>query len=193
MSLPIAKFLFGAVPTISIPTDGILIILVLSVFIFLLYAFNNFFENQTNNLSQKINQNSNIALIKDKLENQLTIQSETTNQIKSKNKNFEDKNFISPTKILKISGLALLAIAGTSFYSLQTTQKSFKKVNTSQVNIISKNKSLQTRLSITPEKTINSSQPKINYVNAYLSNIKNNKYKHYYLVKTKDIEQYFAF
>mgnify|MGYP001326524277 CR=1 FL=1 len=66
--------------TISIPTDAILILFLLIVFALLGYFFHNILDNQTNQFVEKVDDNLNLELVKEKLSDQLIIVSSTVNQ-----------------------------------------------------------------------------------------------------------------
>ena len=82
MLILITELTLGDVNTISIPTDAVFIVSLLIVFVLLGYFFNNILSNQTNQIAQKIHDDSNLELFKNKLENQLTAEARTLDQRK---------------------------------------------------------------------------------------------------------------
>ncbi len=62
MPLLFTEMMFGDVNTISIPTDAICIISLLTIFALLVYFFNIVINNETAKISQKPNLGSNINL-----------------------------------------------------------------------------------------------------------------------------------
>ena len=80
MPLLITELMLGDVNTISIPTDAIVIVSLLIVFVLIGYFFNQIFSNKTNELSQKIDVGSNLKLVTTKLEDQFTVDEKSLNQ-----------------------------------------------------------------------------------------------------------------
>tara|TARA_Y100001968_G_C19253931_1_gene665810 strand:+ start:455 stop:730 length:276 start_codon:yes stop_codon:yes gene_type:complete len=80
MSLAITELELTDVNTISIPTDSILILSLLIIFVLLGYFFHKILNFQTKQFNQKANDNSNLELFKEKLEDQLILESTTVNQ-----------------------------------------------------------------------------------------------------------------
>ncbi len=189
MSISITELQLDEVNTISIPTDAILIVSLLIVFALLGYFLNNILDNQKNKLVQKTDDDSNLELIKEKLEDQLTLDSSTLDQknlekpnlelVKEKledqltldsstldQKNLEKPNikklnFLPPSKLLGLGSLAVVAIGGASLLGFQTLQKSYKGVNTNQVSIKPKNQSTKSLLSMVEMQASEEAQTKI--------------------------------
>ena len=199
MPLSITDLLFSDVTTISIPTDAVLIVPLLIVFVLLGYFFNNILDNQTNQLikiEELIDDYSNLELVKEKLEDQLIIQSTSLDQQNLDQPKINQLHFLSPSKFWGLSGLAVVAIGGTSLLALQSTQKSYEGVNTSQVKIMSKNPSTNLVLSMVERKPSDKDQikiKKITYVEPLLSTINNSTYNNYQQVKDSQTEKYFIF
>tara|TARA_Y100001968_G_C19427074_1_gene754951 strand:+ start:223 stop:810 length:588 start_codon:yes stop_codon:yes gene_type:complete len=195
MLLSITELLFGDINAISIPTDALLLFPPLIIFVLLVYLFNNFLETQTNQLIQKIDDNPNLEIVKDKIESQLSLQSSTLEQISIEQPKFKRLSFLSPSRLLGLSGFALLAIGGSNLLSLQTNQKAYEGVNTNQINIMSKNKSTNSLFKIKPLNQAQLKSNKIIYIDSLLSTTPTPKYKNYYTyqVKVKPIKNYFIF
>ena len=66
--------------TISIPTDTIFILSLLIIFGLLGYFFHKIFNTHTNKFVEKVDDNLNLELVKEKLSDQLIIVSSTVNQ-----------------------------------------------------------------------------------------------------------------
>ena len=182
--------------TISIPTDAILIIFLLLVLALIGYFFHNIMDNQTNQLVEKVDDNLHLELIKEKLEDQLTLESENMNHEKSEKPNIKKLNFLSPSKFWKIGSLVFVAIGGSSLLKIQSIQKSYQGVNSSQFNIKTENHSVKSLLSMAKIKSSNQSKTKIkkiSYVDPLLST--NNSYKNNNFLRVKDrqIEDFFSF
>ena len=172
MSLGITERELTDASTISIPTDAILILFLLIVFALIGYYFNNILENQTNQFVEKVDDNLHLELVKEKPEDQLTLESATVNHEKSEKPNIKKLNFIPHTKFWGIGSLAVVAIGGSSLLRIQSIQNSYKGVNTSHVNIKTENQSTKSLLSMAKIKSPNQPQTKIkkiNYVDPVLS------------------------
>ena len=172
MSLGITELELTDASTISIPTDAILILFLLIVFALIGYYFNNILDNQTNQFVEKVDDNLHLELVKEKPENQLTLESATVNHEKSEKPNIKKLNFIPPSKFWGIGSLAVVAIGGSSLLRIQSIQNSYKGVNTSHVNIKTENQSKKSLLSMAQIKSSNQSQTKItkiSYVDPLLS------------------------
>ncbi len=83
MPLLITELILGDVNTISIPTDAIFTVSLLMLFALVGYFFNRILSNNTNQFAQKIDDDSNLELVKEKLEDQLTLEATTLDQEKS--------------------------------------------------------------------------------------------------------------
>ena len=145
MSLGITELELTDASTISIPTDSILILFLLIVFALIGYYFNNILDNQTNQFVEKVDDNLHLELVKEKLEDQLTLESATVNQEKSEKPNIKKLNLIPPAKFWGIGSLAVVAIGSSSLLRIQSIQNSYKGVNTSHVNIKTENQSKKLR------------------------------------------------
>ena len=135
MSLGITELELTDASTISIPTDAILILFLLIIFALIGYYFHNILDNQTNQFDEKVDNILHLELVKERLEDQLTLESETVNHEKSEKPNIKKLNFISPSKFWGIGSLAVVAIGGSSLLRIQSIQNSYKGVNTSHVSI----------------------------------------------------------
>tara|TARA_B100000579_G_scaffold393430_1_gene370035 strand:- start:396 stop:989 length:594 start_codon:yes stop_codon:yes gene_type:complete len=197
MSPGITKLQLTDVSSISIPTDSILILSVLIFCSLLGYFFHNILDNQINQLIRKVDDNSLLELVTEKLENELSLESAITKQDKSEKPNFKKINFLPPSKFLGISSLAFIAIGGSSLLRIQTIQNSYREMNTSQMNIKTENQLAKSLVSIVELKPSKKSQTKlknISYVDPLLST-NNNKIKINFLnkIKKRNTEDFFSF
>ena len=196
MSLGITELELTDASTISIPTDSILILFLLIVFALIGYYFNNILDNQTNQFVEKVDDNLHLELVKEKPEDQLTLESATVNHEKSEKPNIKKLNFIPPTKFWGIGSLAVVAIGGSSLLRIQSIQNSYKGVNTSHVNIKTENQSKKSLLSMAQIKSSNQAQTKIkkiNYVDPLLSTNNISKNNNYLQVQQRRTEDFFSF
>lgn len=196
MPIPITELQLDEVNTISIPTDAILIIALLTVFALLGYFLKNILENQPNQLVQKIENDSNLELVKEKLEDQLTLGSSTLEQQSLEKPNIKKLNFLPPSKLLGLGSLAVLTLGGASLVGLQALQKSYKGVNTNQVSIKPKNQSIKSVLSMVNIKQSDKAQTKIkkiSYIHPFLSTNTSSTYNNYNQIKERQVEKYFSF
>ena len=196
MSLGITELELTDASTISIPTDAILILFLLIVFALISYYFNNILDNQTNQFIEKVDDDLHLELVKEKPEDQLTLESATVNHEKSEKPNIKKLNFIPPTKFWGIGSLAVVAIGGSSLLRIQSIQNSYKGVNTSHVNIKTENQSKKSLLSMAQIKSSNQAQTKIkkiNYVDPLLSTNNISKNNNYLQVQQRRTEDFFSF
>ena len=196
MSLGITELELTDASTISIPTDAILILFLLIVFALIGYYFNNILDNQTNQFVEKVDDNLHLELVKEKPENQLTLESATVNHEKLEKPNIKKLNFIPPSKFWGIGSLAVVAIGGSSLLRIQSIQNSYKGVNTSHVNIKTENQSTKSLLSMAQKKSSNQSQTKIkkiSYVDPLLSTNNSSKINNFLQVRQKRTEDFFSF
>ena len=196
MHLLIAELMLGDVNTISIPTDAIVIVSLLILFVLIGYFFNQIFSNKKNELSQKIDVGSNLKLVKKKLEDQLTIDENSLNQNNGEKSRLQKLNFLSPSKLLGLGSFVYVAIGGASLLSLQHMQKSYESWNTSRVNIKLENQSTKSSLSMVHLKAFNKSKTnvkKIIYIDPLLSSMNSSEQTRYLQVKVKRIENHFSF
>ena len=196
MPLFTSELIFGDVNTVLIPTDAILIVFLLILFVLLGYNFHNIINKETNKFAQKIDKNFNNELVQDKLENQFTLEATKQDQEIVDKPRIKKLNFFSPSKLLGFGSLAVVAIGGGSLIGLQNVQKSYEGVNTSQVNIKLENQLTKSPLSIVDLKSFDQTQTnikKISYINPLLSTIKSSKYNKDYQIKEKQINNNFSF
>ncbi len=196
MHLLITQRIFGDVHTISIPIDAIFVISLLICFTVIGYCFNNILGNETNQLPNKRNIDSNSELVKKQLEDQLRVEVNKLNQKISENSSIKNQNFLIPSKLLGIGSLAFVGIGGASFIGLELIQKSYEGVNSSLKNIKIEQRSTKSPLSMTDLKALEKAQTnikKINYTHPFLSTIKSSKSNYDYQVKQKQIENNFSF
>ena len=196
MSLGITELELTDASTISIPTDAILILFLLIVFALIGYYFHNILDNQTNQFVEKVDDSLHLELVKEKLEDQLTLESATVNHEKTEKPNIKKLNFISPSKFWGIGSLAVVAIGGSSLLKIQSIQNSYKGVNTSQVNIKTENQSTKSLLSMAQIKSSNQSQTKIkkiSYVYPLLSTKNSSENNNFSQVQPRRTEDFFSF
>mgnify|MGYP001347843652 CR=1 FL=1 len=196
MSLAITELELTDVNTISIPTDAILMISLLIVFALLGYFFHHILHNQTNELVQQVDDNLNLKLVKETLDDRLILESPTRHHEKSEKVKIKKLNFLPPSQILGIGGLAIAAIGGTTLLGIQNIQNSYKRVNNSQVNIKTENQSTKSLLSMATIQSSNQSQTKIkkiSYIDPVLSTNNYSKNNNLYQVKERKTEDFFSF
>ena len=196
MPVLITELMFGDVDTISIPTDSILILFLLIIFALIGYYFHNILDNQTNQFVEKVDDSLHLELVKEKLEDQLTLESATVNHEKTEKPNIKKLNFISPSKFWGIGSLAVVAIGGSSLLRIQSIQNSYKGVNTNQVNIKTENQSTKSLLSMAQIKSSNQSQTKIkkiSYVDPLLSTNNSSKNNNFLQIQQRRTEDFFSF
>ena len=196
MSLGITELELTDASTISIPTDAILILFLLIVFALIGYYFHNILDNQTNQFVEKVDDSLHLELVKEKLEDQLTLESATVNHEKTEKPNIKKLNFIPPSKFWGIGSLAVVAIGGSSLLRIQSIQNSYKGVHTSQVNIKTENQSTKPLLSIAKIKSSNQSKTKIkkiSYVDPLLSTNKSSKNNNFLQIQQRQTEDFFSF
>ena len=196
MSQGITKLQLTDASTISIPTDAILMLFLLIFIALIGYFFHNILDNETNQFVEKVDDNSHLELVKEKLEDQVTIESATMNHEKSEKPNIKKIKFLTPSKFWGIGSLAVVAIGGSSLLRIQSIQNSYKGVNTSQVNIKTENQSAKSLLSIAKIKSSNQSQTKIkkiSYIDPLLSTNNSSKNNNFLRVKQRQTEDFFSF
>ena len=196
MSLGITELELTDASTISIPTDTILLLFLLIVFALIGYYFNNILDDHTNQFVEKVDDNLHLELVKEKPEDQLTLESAKVSHEKSEKPNIKKLNFIPPSKFWGIGSLAVIAIGGSSLLRIQSIQNSYKGVNTSQVNIKIDNQSTKSLISMAKIKSSNQSQTKINkisYVDSLLSTNNSSKNSNFLQVQLRQTEDFFSF
>ncbi len=196
MSLGITELKLTDASTISIPTDAILILFLLIVFALIGYYFHNILDNQTNQFVEKVDDSLHLKLVKEKLEDQITLESATVNHEKTEKANIKKLNFIPPSKFWGIGSLAVVAIGGSSLLRIQSNQHSYKGVNTSQINIKTENQSTKSLLSMAQIKSSNQSKTKIkkiSYVDPLLSTNNSSKNNNFLQVQQRRTEDFFSF
>ena len=196
MSLGITELELTDASTISIPTDAILILFLLIVFALIGYYFHNILNNQTNQFVEKVDDSLHLELVKEKLEDQLTLESATVNHEKSEKPNIKKLNFISPSKFWGIASLAVIAIGGSSLLRIQSIQNSYKGVNTSQINVKTENQSAKSLLLMAKMKSSNQSQTKIkktSYVDPLLSTTNSSENNNLLQAQPRRAEDFFSF
>ena len=196
MSLGITELELTDASTISIPTDAILILFLFIIFAVIGYYFHNILDNQTNQFVEKVDDSLHLELVKERVEDQLTLESATVNHEKSEKPNIKKLNFILTPKLWGIGSLAVVAIGGSSLLRIQSIQNSYKGVNTSHVNIKTENQSTKSLLSMAQLKAPNQSQTKItkiSYVDPLLSTNNSSKNNNFLQIQQRRTEDFFSF
>ncbi len=196
MSPGITKLQLTDASTISIPTDTILILFLLIVFLLIGYFFHNIQHNQTNKFLEKVDDTSHLELVKEKLEDQSTLETAKVNHEKLEKLNNKQLNLLSPSKAWGIGSLAVLALGGSSLFRIQSIQNSYPEANTSQINIKREDQSAKPLLSIAKIKSSNQSQTKIkkiSYINPLLSSNNSSKNNNFLGVRKRKTEDFFSF
>ncbi|MBW3041071.1 hypothetical protein [Prochlorococcus marinus] len=196
MSLGITELELTDVNTISIPTDAISTLSLLIIFALLGYFFHKILNTQTNQFFEKINDDSNLELVKEKLEDKLMLESTKVNQERVEKPFMKKVNFLSPSKLLGMSSMTVVAIGGASLLGIQAMQNSNQGVNVSQVKVKSKNQSAKTFLSVVKLQSLNKAQnkiKKINYIDPLLSAINSSTHKNFYQFTASKAEDFFSF
>ena len=137
-----------------------------------------------------------LELVKEKPENQLTLESATLNHEKSEKPNIKKLNFIPPSKYWGIGSLAVVAIASSSLLRIQSIQNSYKGVNTSHVSIKTENQSTKSLLSMAQIKSSNQSQTKtkkISYFDPLLSTTNSSENNNFLQAQPRRAEDFFSF
>ncbi len=196
MSPGITELQLTDVTTISIPTDAILILPLLIIFALVGYFFHNILDNQINQFVGKVDDNSHLELVEEKLEDQLTLESAEVSQEKSEKSSITKLTLLPPSKFWRIGSLAAVAIGGSSLLRIQSIPNSYNGVNTTQVNIKTENQSAKSLLSMAKIKSSNQPQTKvkrISYVDPFLSTNNNSKNNNFSQVKDRQTEDFFSF
>ena len=148
MPLLSTELMFGNVNTISIPTDAIFIISLLIIFALLSYFFSNIINNEEKDLAKRIDDDSNLELVKKKLEDQLTLEVTKLNQKNIEKPSIKKLHLLPPSKLLGLGSLVAVAMGGASLLGLQHFQKSYEGVSTSRVNLKLESPSTKSSFSI---------------------------------------------
>ena len=196
MPLLITELMLGDVNTISISTDAIFTVSLLMLFALLGYFFNRILSNNTNQFAQKIDDDSKLELVKEKLKDQLTLESTKLDQESLEKQSIRKFNPLLPSKVLGLGSLAVAAMGGASLLGLQHIQKTYEGVSTSRAIIQLDTQSKQSQLSVGKLKPLNKTQTelkKISYINPSLSTIKSSTDKNAYKVKGQHIDNNFSF
>jgi len=195
MSLAITELELTDLNTISIPTDAIMLLSLLIIFALLGYFFHNILNIQTNQYVEKVGDNSNLELVKEKLEDQLIIETALLNQERVERPRTKKLNFITPSKLLVVSSLAVIA-GGASLLGVQGIQNSYKGANKNQVNIKTKNQLAKNLISMVKLKSLDKAQnqiKKIRYVDPLLSRMNRSTNNVFYQLTAKQNEDFFSF
>ena len=197
MHLLITEQILGDINTISIPTDAILTVSLLIIFVLIGYLFNNILSANTNQFAQEINANSNPELLKEELEDRLELEVTKLDQKKEEDQRIKKLNFLPPAKLLGIGSLAVVSMGVASLVGLQQNmQKSYEGMSSYRGNIKLENESTKTKLSVIDLKSFYKTQKNIKtirYIDPVLSTIKSSKDTHDYQVKEKQINNIFSF
>ena len=196
MSLATTELELTDVNTISIPTDAIFILSLLIIFGLLGYFFHKIINAHTNKFNEKVKDNLNLKLAKEKLSDQLIIVSSTVNKESVETPSISKLKKLIPLKVLGMSSMAVATIGGASLLGIQAMQNSYQALNTSQNNIKTKNRSAETSISMPKLKSLNQSKTKnkyINYVDPSLSVNNNYNKNRFYQFKASKTADFFSF
>ena len=194
MSLAITELELTDVNTISIPTDAIFILSLLIILGLLGYFFHKIFNTHTNKFVEKVDDNLNLELVKEKLSDQLIIVSSTVNQESVEKPSINKLKILPPLKVLGMSSMAVATIGGASLLGIQAMQNSYQELNTSQNNIKTKNLSAKTPNLMPKLKSLDKTKNKyINYVDPLLSENNSSTKDNFYQFKASKTEDFFSF
>jgi len=196
MSLAITELELTDVNTISIPTDAILSLFLFIFFILLGYCFHTTLNNQTNKFVAKVNDKSNIELVKDKLEDQFILGSTTIHHERLEQSKLKKPNYFSLSKLLGISSLVIVATGGSSILGIQAIQNSYKKAHNNQVNIKRESESETSLFSMSKIKPSKQSQAKIKKilnVDPLLSTNNSSKNNNFNRITERQTVDFFSF
>ena len=196
MSLAITELELTDINTILIPTDAILMLSLLIIFALLGYFFHNILNTQTNKFIKHVDDNSNLELVKEKLEDQLILESTSTNQGIAEKPSTKKLKVVSPSKLLGIGSMAVVTIGGASLLGIQPIQNLYKGVNTNQLNIKTTNQSAKTFTSIVKLKSSDKAQTKTkktSYTDSVLSALNSSENNNFYKFKASEAEDFFSF
>tara|TARA_B100001029_G_C15047645_1_gene448298 strand:+ start:1056 stop:1646 length:591 start_codon:yes stop_codon:yes gene_type:complete len=196
MTLLITELIFGDVQTVSIPKDAIFIISLLIVFALLVYCFNNFLSNDTNQFNLTDDNDYSLELVKETLEDKLTVESTNIDQENVEQPNIKKINNMIASKVFRLGSLVIVGMGGASLLGLQHMQKAYEGMSPSQSNFKLDINLIQSKLSVLKMKILDKSQTKINkisYIDPSLSTIKSSTEKNTYKVKSKQIVNNFSF
>ena len=191
MSLAITELELTDVNTISIPTDGILLLSLFIIFALVGYFFHKIVNTQTNRFVKKVDNNLNLELFEEKLEDQLIPESKIVIQKKAEKPSMKKLNFLLPSKLLGVRSMAVVAIGGASLLGIQAMQSSYQGVNTSQVNI--KAKKFVSMFKLKSLEKAQNQIKKISYVDPLLSAIHSSTNNNFYQYKGSKTEDFFSF
>ena len=186
--------MLGEINTISIPTDAIFTVSLLTVFSLIGYFFLNILSNDTKQFSQNINTDSNLNLVKKELEDCLELEIRTLDQKNVEKPRLKTPKFLPSTRLLGLGSLAVVGIGGTSLLGLESMQQTYESIRTSQTNIKLENQ--QQQLSVINLKSLykqHKNIKEIGYIDPSLSTIKNSKENRDYQFKEKQIKSIFSF
>tara|TARA_Y100001968_G_C19251489_1_gene664639 strand:+ start:122 stop:718 length:597 start_codon:yes stop_codon:yes gene_type:complete len=198
MPLLITEPMVGDINTISIPTDAIFTVSLLIVFSLIGYFLDKIVSNDTNQFAQKKVAASNLELVKEELEDLLTLEGTTLDQKNEEKprRRIKKLNFLPTAKLLGLGGLAVVGMGGASLLGFQNMQKSYEGVSNSQANVNLENQSTKNHLSVIDLKSFNKTQKnvkQISYIDSFLSTIKSSNHNHFYQIKEKQVKNIFSF
>ena len=185
--------MLGEINTISIPTDAIFTVSLLTVFSLIGYFFLNILSNDTKQFSQNINTDSKLNLVKKELEDCLELEIKRLDQKNVEKPRLKTPKFLPSKRLLGLGSLAVVGIGGTSLLGLESMQQTYKSIRTSQTNIKLEN---QQQLSVINLKSLykqHKNIKEVSYIDPSLSTIKNSKENRDYQVKEKQIKSIFSF
>ena len=196
MPLLITELILGDVNTISIPTDVIFILSLLIIFGLLGYFFHKIFNTHTNKFVEKVDDNLNLELVKEKMKDQLILVSSTVNQEIIEKPSMKKRKILPPLKLLGMNSMAVAAIGGASLLGIEAMQNYYQARNTSLKNIKTKTLSAKTFISMPKLKSLDKSKTKIKYINFVepLLSVTNSSSKNiFYQFQASKTEDFFSF
>ena len=186
--------MLGEINTISIPTDAIFTVSLLTVFSLIGYFFLNILSNDTKQFSQNRNTDSKLNLVKKELEDCLELEIRTLDQKNVEKPRLKTPKFLPSKRLLGLGSLAVVGIGGTSLLGLESMQQAYESIRTSQTNIKLENQ--QQQLSVINLKSLykqHKNIKEVSYIDPSLSTIKNSKENRDYQFKEKQIKSIFSF
>ena len=181
---------FDSVKTVSIPTDAILCVFVLSVFAGLIYLFHEL-VGKGNQLSiQKTNQNLNFEVIKSTLVDQSDLELIPSLELDAVKIKPNRNSLFSSRKIFGLVSLAFLGLGGTSYLLFQSNPRFNKGLQTTHLGVYSNSNKVNTSvllddatLSMPPIRKAH----KINYRSPLFLNLKTSNINNFIPAKTSDL------
>ena len=126
MSLATNELELTDVNIILIPTDAIFILSLLIIFGLLGYFFHKIFKTHTNKFNEKVKDNLNHKLAKEKLSDHVIIVLSTVNQESVETPSISKLKNLTPLKVLGMRCMAVTTIGGGSLLGIQAMQNLYQ-------------------------------------------------------------------